>query len=196
MNFYALAFSVAALFSSASALISFVTPSSGAVWYAAVPNYMQIDSDNSLETSATVRFSSCRQCFSMSVPVNASIPVIIPRYIRDSNYLTIYAISNSLNTATNAVFVANNLPCAPCATPCDRRSRGRCGRLYAEDGSEQADATCYAELKFVDDDSEEAKQMNQEQEQAARDLAEDVAAVDAQLAQEQAQEQSQEQASI
>ena len=191
MNFYALAFSVAAMFSSASALITFIAPSSGSFWYANVPNYLQINSDNSAETSATVRFSSCKQCFAMSVPVNTSMPVVIPRHIRDANFLNIYAVSNSFNTATSFVYVANNLPCAPCNAPCGRRSR--CGRLYAEDGQEQADAACFAELKYVDADSEEAKEMAAEQEQAARDLAEDVAAVDAQLI---AGQQQQEVASI
>ncbi len=183
MNFYALTFSVVAMFSSASALISFLTPTAGSMWYANVPNYMQINADNSLETTATVRFSSCNQCFALDVFTNSSQPVVIPRRIREASMLNIYAVSNLLNTTTSFVYVANNLPCAPCVTPCARRSR--CGRFYAEDGAEQVDAACFAELKFVDDNSEQAKQMSADQQQAALDLNEDLAAFNAQQQQQQ-----------
>lgn len=177
MNFCAIAFSItAALVSSASALITFTAPSTGSVWYANVPNYFQISSDNSAETSATVRFASCKQCFALSVPVNTSMPVVIPRHIRGSNFLNLYAVSNSGNTATSFVYVANNLPCNPCAPPCARR--GRCGRLYAEEGSEQAEegASCLAELSYIDINSPEAEALRAEQDQAMLDLAEDIAA--------------------
>ena len=88
-----------------------------------------------------------------------------------------------MNTATSFVYVANSLPCGPCgpvAPGCGRASR--CGRVYAQEDSQQADAACHSELLFIEPSSEQAQALQAEQEQAARDLADDLLAAEADAA--------------
>lgn len=180
MNFFTAAVSVAALISSAAAAISFTSPNYG-FWYTNVPNFMTITSTDPSELYATVRFTSCDECFSLSVTTNTTVPVILPRRFRSTNYLNLYAISNLYNAASTSVNVIDSLCVTagnPCAKPCDRKSRSSrrgCG-YYAEDSQAQKEQ---AELVYVEHDSEEAKAFQAQQEQAIADLAEDILAIQA-----------------
>ncbi len=179
MNLLAAALSFAALISSISATITFQQPISGIFWYTNAPNFLQIVSTNAEERFATIRFSSCRECFSLSVLTNTTVPIVLPRRIRRDNMLNMYAISNQRNTAYAMVNVIDTL----CVTagnscydklPCDRR-RG-CGP-YAENAAEAQQEVNQAELVYIAYESDEAKALQAAQEQAAADLAADILAL-------------------
>lgn len=179
MNLIAAAISIATLFSAVAAEISFKLPTGGTFWYTKVPNYLNIMSTNVEEKFATVRFSGCNECFSLSVMTNTTVPIVLPRYFRRSNYINLYAISNFRNTAWTTVNVIDTL----CVTggqscydklPCDRR-RG-CG-YYAENSANAQQEVCQAELAYVEYGSAEADAMRAEQEQAAADLTQDIQAL-------------------
>lgn len=182
MNFFTAAVSVAAMISSAAAAISFTSPNYG-FWYTNAPNFMTITSTDASELYATVRFTSCNECFSLSVTTNTTVPVTLPRRFRSNNYLNLFAISNLYNTASTAVNVIDTLCVTagnPCQKPCGRKSRDSrrsrgCG-YYAEDSQAQQEQS---ELVYIEHDSEEAKALQAQQEQAAADLAEDLLAINA-----------------
>ena len=192
MNLIAAAISIAALISTVAADITFSLPYGGTFWYTKTPNYMNVMSNNAEERFATVRFSGCNQCFSLSVQTNTTVPVVLPRHIRRNNYLDLYAISNFYNTAWTSVNVIDTL----CVTagqscydklPCERRG---CG-YYAENNANAQQEACQAELAYVAYDSAEAKAMRAEQEQAVADLAQDIQAMESSASQPQASEQAQ-----
>lgn len=183
MNLIAIAISAAALISSVTANINFVLPTTGSLWFTRTVNYMNIVSDNAAEQYATVRLSSCRECFSLTVSTNATVPVVIPRHFRSINYINLYAISNSGNTANTMVSVIDTLcvvpgnPCKkPCKKPCKWERRG-CG-YYGQDSVEAQQDASQAELVYISHDSDEAKAMQAEQEQAVADLDEDIKAIE------------------
>ena len=179
MNLISIAISAAALISTVAAKISFSLPTSGSIWYTRTPNYMSIVSDNSAEQYATVRLSACRECFSLTVATNSTVPVVLPRHFRSNNYLNLYAISNSMNTASTMVSVIDTLCVVagnPCKKPCKWERRG-CG-YYAQDSANAENDATQAELSYVAHDSSEAKAMQAQQEQAVADLAEDIISVE------------------
>lgn len=179
MNLIAIAVSAAALISSVAANISFSLPTAGSLWYTRTANYMNVQSDNSAEQYATVRLSACRECFSLTVATNVTVPVVLPRYFRSNNYLNLYAISNSGNTASTMVSVIDTLcvvPGNPCKKPCKWERRG-CG-YYAQDSANAEHDASQAELVYIAYGSDEAKALQAQQEQAAADLAEDIKAIE------------------
>lgn len=180
MNLIAIAVSAAALISSVAANISFALPTSGAIWYTRTPNYMSVISNNAAEQYATVRFSACRECFALTVATNTTVPIILPRHFRSNNYLNLFAVSNSMNTASTLVSVIDSLcivPGNPCKKPCKWERRRGCG-YYAQESANAENDASQAELVYVAHDSEEAKAMKAQQEQAAADLAEDILAIE------------------
>ena len=195
MNLFTAAISIAALISAVAAEISFSLPLGGSFWYTKTPNYIKVMSNNAEERFATVRFSGCNQCFSLAVTTNTTVPVVIPRHLRRSNYLNLYAISNFSNTAWTTVNVIDTL----CVTagrscydklPCDRKFG--CG-FYSENSADSQQEVCQSRLAYVQYDSAEAKAMQAQQEQASADLAQDIQAMESSVsqAQVQASEQSQ-----
>ena len=180
MNLISAALSIAALVSSVSAAIVFVQPISGSYWYTKTPNYINLQSNNPEEKFATIRFSSCNQCFSLPVTTNTTIPIVLPRFIRRNNILNLYAISDQYNTAYTTVNVIDTL-CATAGDSCyDKPAcgrRGGCG-LYAESSAEaQQEANkAESELVYIAYESAEAKTLLSAQEQAVADLAADLLA--------------------
>lgn len=190
MNFIATAIAVSAFISSAAANIVFTSPVAGSIWYTNTPNYLTITSDNVDEVSATVRFTSNCECFTLSVLTNSTVPVVLPRHLRSNNYLNIYAVSNLYGTATTIVNVINSLcvnaasTCITpytdaCATPCAPIRRG-CG-YYASELSQAHQETCHTELVHIAHDSEEAKALQALQDKAADELAEDILALESSI---------------
>lgn len=180
MNFVAIAVSAAALISSVAATISFTLPTPGSFWYTKTPNYMNILSDDPAEQYATVRFSSCRQCFSLTVATNTAVPIVLPRHLRSNNYLNLYAISNTFSTASTIVNVIDTLCVTagnPCKKPCNWERRGGCG-FYAQDSANAEQEVSQAELAYIAHDSDEAKALQAQQEQAVADLADDILAIE------------------
>lgn len=185
MNLFATAIAVSVMISSAAANIVFTSPVAGSIWYTNTPNFLTIVSDNPDEISATVRFNSNRECFTLSVLTNSTVPVVLPRELRSNNYLNIYAISNLYGTATTIVNVINPLCAAAvnacvnpytnsCIKPCASVRRG-CG-YYASEINEAHQETCHSELVHIDHESVEAKALQALQEKAADELAEDILA--------------------
>lgn len=180
MNLFAAALSIAALISSVAATITFQQPISGTFWYTKTPNFVQLISNNDQEKFATIRFSSCRECFSLTVATNTTVPIVLPRTIRRNNMLNLYAISNMRNTAYAMVNVIDTLCVTAGAScydklPCDRR-RG-CG-YYAENSADSQQEANQAELVYIAYESAEAKALQAAQDQAAADLAADILAIE------------------
>lgn len=174
MNLIAVVLSVASFVSTISALITFEQPISGTYWYNNAPGFVNLVSDNAEEKFATIRFSSCRECFSLTVMTNSTVPIVLPRRMRRIDMLNMFAISNFRNTAYAMVNVIDTM----CITagdkiPCERR-RG-CGPCSenASDASQEAQA----ELAYISYESDEAKALQAAQDQAAADLAADLLAM-------------------
>jgi hypothetical protein len=169
MNFFAVALAVAGFFSSAKALITISQPIAGSTWYTNVPNSLTIVSDNTAETYASVRISGCRDCFVVPMYTNTTVPVHIPRHLRENRGLYLYAVSNSGNYASSNVILANPFCNSPCASACGRR----CG--YYSEGAEESEVPTEPSeldtaLTAVDPSSEEAQSALLAQEQAAEEV--------------------------
>jgi len=168
MNYLSLAMVMASLMSSAQGLITFSQPTYGSIWYTNFPNNLSLVSDNASEAFANVRISGCRDCFEIPVYTNQTIPVYVPRNLRESSGLNIYAVSNLENTATSGVILVNPFATSNC---CRRSCRERCCPC-SEEGS--ASGAADAPLEAVDPSSTAGLLALASQEAASIEMFEDI----------------------